>query len=107
VLYDRYYFDFIVDSERSNIRLNKGIIKKLYAFVYKPKLNILLWADPASVYSRKKELEPDTIFSLTNDYKKLFTAYNSKYEHSKYQTIENKDLDQTVSSIMKEFMKVA
>jgi thymidylate kinase len=107
VLYDRYYFDFIVDSERSNIRLNKGIIKRLYAFVYKPKLNILLWADPSSVYSRKKELEPDTIFSLTNDYKKLFTAYNSKYEQSKYQTIENKDLDQTVSSIMKEFMKVA
>jgi len=32
VIYDRYYFDFINDAKRSNIRMNRNIIKKLFAF---------------------------------------------------------------------------
>ena len=106
VLFDRYYFDFITDSERSNIRLNKRFIKLLYVFVIKPKLNILLWANPMDIYKRKQELQPKTIAELTKNYKKLFTSYNHTYKNDTYKSIENVKIDHTVSSIMKEFAKV-
>ena len=105
VLYDRYYFDFIADCERSNIRLNKNIIRALYAFVMKPKLNILLWAETNVIYKRKQELEPDTIARLTQDYKRLFKMYKRKYKSSIYKIIRNVDLDMTVDSIMRAFTK--
>ncbi len=105
VLYDRYYFDFIADCERSNIRMNKKFIKALYRFVTKPKLNVLLWADASVIYSRKQELEPATITRLTQDYKNLFNAYHKKYTSSIYKVIKNVNLDATVNTIMRAFTK--
>ncbi|MFT5617880.1 MAG: thymidylate kinase/thiamine kinase-like enzyme [Arenicella sp.] len=107
VLYDRYYFDFIADSKRSNINLDKRLIKLLYFFVLKPRLNILLWADPLEVYRRKQELDPETVYELTSDYRILFGDYSRKYRKSTYRTIKNVKVDHTVEAIMEEFMKVA
>lgn len=107
VLYDRYYFDFITDSERSNIRLNKRFIQLLYVFVVKPRLNVLLWANSKVVYQRKQELEPETIEQVTGEYKRIFTLYDAKSSKSKYCTIENREIETTVSMIMEEFGKVA
>ncbi len=106
VLYDRYYFDFITDSERSNIRLNKRFIKLLYLFVIKPRLNVLLWAGPQHIYKRKQELDQKTIKRLTTKYKRLFSEFNNKYGKSKYRVIENIRIDQTVSNIMSEFARI-
>ncbi|MFK8039671.1 MAG: hypothetical protein AB8B74_15370 [Crocinitomicaceae bacterium] len=105
VLYDRYYFDFIADCERSNIRLNKKVIRTLYAFVAKPKLNILLWADAKVIYKRKQELEPETITRLTQDYKKLFKRFDRRYKKDTYKVVKNVDLDFTVDTIVRAFTK--
>ena len=107
VVFDRYYFDFITDSKRSNIKLNRSFIKILYFFILKPKVNILLWADPLVIYQRKKELEPKVLYELTTNYKSLFKEYDLHYKNSTYRCIENIDIDSTVSKIMEEFSHVA
>ncbi|NNC96091.1 MAG: hypothetical protein HKN92_11055, partial [Chitinophagales bacterium] len=107
VLYDRYYFDFINDSRRSNIDLPKSLVKMLYTFVHKPRLNIFLYASPEVILGRKEELDSSTIVSLTSDYKKLFNSFSKKYSNSEFLQIENIDGEQTVESIIEAFSRAA
>jgi len=101
VLYDRYYFDFINDSRRSNIQLPKSISKLGYKFLLKPDINAFLYADAEVILSRKKELNKETIKSLTNDYLTLFKKFDSK-SSKRYIAIENINLKNTVDIIMTE-----
>jgi len=99
VLYDRYYFDFINDSKRSNIQLPKHIIKAGYNFLLKPDLNFFLYADSDTILKRKKELDSKTITGLNEEYLELFgDLSNSKNGH--YIAIKNIELVDTVNLIM-------
>ncbi len=97
VMYDRYYFDFINDSRRSNIQLPKSWIKFGYKFLLKPDLNYFLFADAKTILSRKQELDEKTIESLTHNYKSLFESYSKHYESSIYMAINNEILDDTLA----------
>ncbi len=107
VVFDRYYFDFINDSKRSNIKLNKRFLRSLYSFILKPKLNIHLSASPRLIRQRKQELDIETIHFLDRDYRTLFEYYNKKYKNSHYFTITNIKLKDTVDSIMHEYSRIA
>lgn len=107
VLYDRYYFDFINDSKRSNIQLPKFITTAGYALLLKPKLNFFLWATPEEILSRKQELNAETIVSLTQDYMQLFQKMQKKYRSSIYVIIHNQQLQQTMDTIFQQIQKVA
>lgn len=98
VLYDRYYFDFINDSVRSNIRLPKWLLKSGYSLLLKPKLNFFLYADPATILKRKKELDATTIKNLTYDYLTLFKDFSAR-KRQLYLSIENIHLDLTMKII--------
>jgi len=99
VLYDRYYFDFINDSKRSNIQLPKQIIKAGYTFLLKPDLNFFLYADSDTILKRKKELDSKTITVLNEEYLELFgTLKDSKRGH--YTAINNIELVDTLTLIM-------
>jgi len=98
VLYDRYYFDFINDSVRSNIRLPKSLLKLGYWFLLKPQLNFFLYADPEIILSRKRELEADTIVQLTQDYLALFYELEKRGK-GRYFPIENIDISSTLEMI--------
>lgn len=105
VIYDRYYFDFICDPKRSNINLDNKFIKYFYKFVFKPDINIFLYASPDIILSRKQELEKPAILDLTNQYKELFDNFeNSKYEQ--YICIENIEKENTMI-IIEELLKKA
>jgi thymidylate kinase len=52
VLYDRYYFDFVVDMKRSNLYLAKSIPKALYRMITKPDINYFLFASPEEILKR-------------------------------------------------------
>jgi thymidylate kinase len=99
VLYDRYYFDFINDSKRSNIQLPKFITKLGYYFLLKPHFNFFLYAQPEIILSRKKELDHQTILRLTHSYKDLFEGLDQRTEKVIYRNIENLDLQDTLDSI--------
>jgi thymidylate kinase len=96
VLYDRYYFDFIVDGKRSNILLRPSFIRQLYRFVYKPQLNLFLYAAPEVILKRKQELTAGDITQLTEHYKTLFARMRAKQQ---YICIENTDKQTTMEQI--------
>jgi thymidylate kinase len=98
IIYDRYYFDFINDAKRTNIRLNENFIKFFYRFVFKPDINIFLYASPEIILSRKQEMDEKSIIELTDKYKILFDDFEAKY-NQKYICIENIDKDKTLNTI--------
>ncbi len=100
VIYDRYYFDFINDSKRSNIVMSKNISSFGYQFLLKPKFNFFLFADAATILNRKKELSKTTIEQLTNDYKNLFKALKSKSQFAVYESINNEDIEVTLNRVL-------
>jgi len=100
VLYDRYYFDFIADAKRSNIKLPKSVTETGYHLLLKPKFNFFLYAEPEKILSRKKELSYHSICELTKEYNQLFTKLDKQNQKSKYLAIENNDLDTTLGTIM-------
>jgi thymidylate kinase len=107
VIYDRYYFDFIGDAKRSNLRLNKKLVTWLYAFIYKPKLNVLLYASPEVILKRKMELKEEDIKKLTHDYRFLFNKLSMENANSKYLSIENIDRAKTLNTIVQEYINVS
>lgn len=102
VLYDRYYFDFIADGRRSNIAMDEAIPKWLYRFVWKPDLNIFLYAHPVHIRKRKQELSAEAISELTHRYLKLFEEFSSKHT-GQYLPIENMNLQATLETILNAF----
>lgn len=99
VLYDRYYFDFINDSKRSNIQLPKSWVMAGYHWLLKPHYNFFLYASPEVILARKQELDKATIQGLTNDYITLFKRLNTSPKAG-YFTLENIDLEKTKQNIM-------
>lgn len=108
VLYDRYYFDFIVDGRRSNIQLNNKVPKFLYRFIHQPDLNLFLYAKPEVIRKRKKELEEDAIVELTDKYKTLFEKLRNeqKGDLKVYLSIENEDKQETLDTIFEQYKKL-
>jgi len=100
VLYDRYYFDFINDSKRSNINLPTWVTTLGYKLVMKPHLNFFLYADAETILARKQELDAETITTLTKKYLDLFKKLNKQDKSKAYVPIKNIDLNTTVNAIM-------
>jgi thymidylate kinase len=101
VIYDRYYFDFINDSKRSNIILPKSISRFGYNLLLKPKFNFFLFADANIILNRKKELSKETIDALTKDYTQLFNSLQANSNYSIYMPINNIDIETTLNQIIK------
>lgn len=106
VLYDRYYFDFIVDHRRSNISINPKIPRFLYRFVFKPNLNIFLYASPEVILQRKQELPSGDIVALTKKYKTLFEELDKKSK-KRYIAVENIILDETLDTIFGAYLEIS
>ncbi len=106
VVYDRYYFDFIIDGKRSNINMSATLPKFLYNFVAKPDLNFFLYADAATIIKRKQELSPSVITQLTQKYLSLFKDFSKKHQ-GKYIHIENLDKQNTLQTIINHYLKIA
>lgn len=104
ILYDRYYFDYIIDPKRANISINKNFIKFLYLFIKKPDLNFFLYAPAEEIFKRKKELDKETITELTDEYILLFSELN--HNKNRYFTINNISLDYSISSILKKIRDI-
>lgn len=100
VIYDRYYFDFINDPERSNVAIGGKLIKRLYGVLMKPKMNYFLYADPDVIWSRKQETDRSAISDITRKYMELFKDYNEQYVSSKYVSINNVNIGDTISTVL-------
>lgn len=99
VLYDRFYFDFIHDSLRSNMRLPKWIVKTGFNFILKPRTNFFLYADADTILERKQELDAETIQSLTESYSQHFTELKQKHQ-TQYHLVNTKNWKESQYSII-------
>jgi thymidylate kinase len=107
VIYDRYYFDFIQDGKRTNINLPSSFTGFLYRFIYKPQLNVLLYASPDVILARKQELSAQEITEMTYSYRELFGQLSRRYEKEIYLTIENIHQELTIDKIIENYCDVA
>jgi thymidylate kinase len=98
VIYDRYYFDFINDARRTNIDLDSQFIRFFYRLIFKPQLNIFLYAPPEVILNRKIELDKDSIILLTKAYNTLFLELDIQ-AGNRYVSIENIDINTTIKNI--------
>ncbi len=98
VIYDRYYFDFLSDPKRANIVINKSFVRFCFSFVFKPEINIFLYAPSDVILKRKQELSHEAIEELTESYKKLFQHLPSKFD-DQYVCIENINRKETLVEI--------
>ncbi len=106
VLYDRYYFDFIIDGKRSNINLSPTLPKFLYTFIAKPDLNFFLYADAHTIVKRKQELSIGVINQLTTKYQLLFQDLATRHQ-GLYINIENTDRQNTLQTVLTHYLKIA
>ena len=97
VLYDRYYFDFICDTKRSNLQLPQAFTKWCYRLLIQPKLNFFLYASEAAILKRKQELDANTITQLTANYLKLFNNLTTTSTKALYIPVENIVLNDTLA----------
>ncbi|MEO0778454.1 MAG: hypothetical protein AAF146_17940 [Bacteroidota bacterium] len=108
VLYDRYYFDFIVDGRRSNLQLDDRLPRFLYRFIHKPQLNFFLYARPEVIRARKQELPREDIQQLTDRYRQLFDQLGQERGGTGeyYLAIENEEKADTLQLIWQHYKKV-
>ncbi len=99
VLYDRYYFDFINDSKRSNIIVPTSFASYLYKLLIKPEFNYFLYAPADVILARKQELNAESIEMLTQKYLTLFTSLQQKDKENTYCAISNIHLESTLNII--------
>jgi thymidylate kinase len=99
VLYDRYYYDFMHDSKRSNIKVPEYITNFGFKFLMKPSLNFYLYASAAAIRKRKQELEVEEINELSAKYLKQFNELNMKQGSARFVTIHNVHLENTLRVI--------
>lgn len=60
-IFDRYYYDYLIDQKRARIKLPIGIIKLYGLFVPSPDLILCLGGNPEIVYARKPETSLDEV----------------------------------------------
>jgi len=99
VVYDRYYYDFMADGRRSNLELPPWITAMGFWFIKKPAFNFFLFAQPKTILARKQELDADTIVTLTRKYRTLFDQQAGRAPGGTFLSIENKDINKTLSVI--------
>lgn len=107
VIYDRYYFDFVNDSKRSNIVLPSFISKIGFAFLLKPKFNFFLYADAETILERKRELDVNTIKTLTTDYLHQFERLDKRIKGAHFTSIKNINLKETLNTVFANITKEA
>ena len=79
VLFDRYYYDFIVDPIRSRIQLPTWIPRLLMKFIPQPDAVIYLHNTPENLHTRKKELPLGELHRQLNAFQSLIPHLSNSY----------------------------
>lgn len=78
-IFDRYFYDFVVDPYRSRIQLPLWLRKIYLVTVPKPDMVFFLDCDADTVYARKQELTRDEIDRQLNECRKLAILYSDRF----------------------------
>lgn len=75
-IFDRYYYDYLIDQKRARINLPMWMIKGMMFFIPKPDLILCLGAEPEVIHNRKPELP---LGELTKQVSELKVFNQSEY----------------------------
>lgn len=81
MIFDRYFYDFIVDPRRSRINLPTWLRRLFLRLTPQPDLVFFLDCDAEIVYARKQELAKDEIQRQLNEYRKLSVDFPLRFVH--------------------------
>lgn len=70
-VFDRYFYDFIIDPRRMRVSLPRPFIKWAFVLAPKPDLVIGLGADPQILFDRKPETSIEEVTRHVNELKSL------------------------------------
>lgn len=70
-IFDRYFYDFMLDQRRARLNLPNCFFKLCSFFVPKPDLILCLGGDPKKIYERKPETSLDEVTRQTNVLKRF------------------------------------
>lgn len=79
MIFDRYFYDFIVDPRRSRIKLPTWLRKLFLYMTPQPDLVFFLDCDAEIVYARKQELPKEEIERQLSEYRKLAAAFPGRF----------------------------
>ncbi len=79
IIYDRYFYDFLVDPRRSRLSLPPWITRMFIRLTPQPDLVFILAADPETIYSRKQELPRQEIARQLEEYRSLHDSNPSRF----------------------------
>ena len=100
VIFDRYFYDFIVDPFRSRIKLPDWVRFLFLKITPKPDIAIVLNCDAKTIFERKKELSQEEI----NRQLKMYNRLSSKYTNF-YVVDSSKPVDEIVNDISREYIR--
>lgn len=99
-IFDRYFYDFIVDPHRSRINLPDWIRFLFLKVTPKPDIVFFLDCNAKTILRRKKELAEEEIIRQLLVYRGLTIKYKNFYSVD-----SEKPVDEIVNSIIKEYIK--
>jgi thymidylate kinase len=79
IIFDRYFYDIIVDPRRSRLSLPGWIARFYLTMTPKPDLVFFLDADADVIYARKQELPPEEIARQLQAYRELARRYPTRF----------------------------
>jgi len=102
VIFDRYYFDMIIDPKRYRITGFEPYVNFFKKFIPEPDINIFLIADPKKIFERKSEINIDEI----SRQQKIFNDF--VYLKNNFIVNSNENIHKTlleIKSIIIEYVK--
>jgi thymidylate kinase len=101
IIFDRYYFDFIVDQKRSALYVPRYIAIAIYKILIpKPNKIFFIKVDPQEAHNRKKELPVKMIAEINNKYEVL------SHQLENFVVIPNENLKKAYSDFIKNIILV-
>ncbi len=99
IVFDRYFFDFIVDQKRSALKVNESLALQIYKFIVpKPNNVFFIKVNPIEAHNRKKELPVHTIKDINDKYDRL----TDKFDY--FSIIKNDEIDRSYGEFIRKFI---
>lgn len=107
VVFDRYYYDYLVDLQRYQYKLPKWAPKLFRHIIPTPDIVFILDGEPEILYARKKELTLDELDYQVKEYRKVAKMVSTSQVINVNNNINKVTADVTQAIILKKAQKVA
>jgi thymidylate kinase len=99
-IFDRYYYDFLIDPRRMRISLPRWIVAAVFKLAPQPSLVLCLGGEPETIYQRKPETSLDEVTRQVENLK-AFSMENDRAVWIDTTNSVSKSADQSLTAIQR------